>query len=157
MLPVGSQLLQQVGRRPGQQHTQCVDRLPGGGLEHRNLRFSRCDIGIGVGDVKGAGKPCIRFLACDQRRVLHRFQIILRDYYFLLITAELNIVERHFGGEADLRVADAFDGSLDIGVGRFDITALPAEQVEFPCRIEACLIEILRMARRTVMGTGVSR
>ncbi len=74
----------------------------------------------------------------------------MRDCYLLLITAELNIVERNFGGDGDLRVADAFGRSLDIGVGRFHITALPAEHVEFPCCIEARLVEILGRVRRSL-------
>ena len=71
------------------------------------------------------------------------FQIVVRDHDFLLVTAELDVVERHFCDEAYLHVSEVFESSLDIRVRRFHRTAHAAKYVDLPYRIQSSLIEIL--------------
>ena len=70
------------------------------------------------------------------------FKIVLCDHNLLLVTAELDIIKRHFGNKADLDVANILNCGLYVGSCRLDVAAYAAEQVEFPHSIQSGLIKI---------------
>ena len=76
-------------------------------------------------------------------------QIVARDLQPRLIAAQLHIVERHLGGERDLRAVQV--GLCDAGIGLrcFVRTAQAAEHVDFPGGVESGIEQ-----RAAGTGTG---
>ena len=112
------------------------------GFEPRDLRRGRRHVGVGVGHVQGAREPHGPPLPGDLGGVLLGLQVVLSDHDLLLRPAELHVIEPHFGHEADLDVAKAFHGRLDVRGSRLDIAAHPAEHVQFPDGVQTGLEEI---------------
>ncbi len=73
------QFREQGRRIHAQQDTQAVNRLPGRGLQQRDLGRRGCHLGVGVGDVQTAGESALKPLAGQGGAMLLGGQILPRN------------------------------------------------------------------------------
>src|SRR6187200_1337897 len=76
-----------------------------------------------------------------ERRLLVR-DVAARDVELKLLSAQLEIGARHFAGDEDLHILQAGFLGAELGLAGFEPAAYAAEEVEFPERIEARVIEL---------------
>src|SRR5262249_54494593 len=86
-----------------------------------------------------------------QRRALV-FHVAPRHCEARLLAAQLKIAARQLGCDRDLSIAQPRFRALDLCAPGFDVTAYPAEEIELPEGIEACIVKALgeRLAGRAV-------
>ena len=105
--------------------------------QRRHRRFDRGDAGRGTGDVLFLAKARVAaHLGQSQRLALVR-EAAIEHRQLLLDAAQLEVVQRHLGGDADAHAGER--GLEALGVGRRGGDRRPdaAEQIELPGRVEA--------------------
>ena len=105
------QILQQIGRRTGQQNAQRKNVLLDGGFQQRNGRGGRGHLRVGIGLVQRADEAGRPFLA----RHLRRMHFGLQDWSRAMAicswrAAHLDVVQRHFRRQRHLRAVVYFPG-----------------------------------------------
>ena len=76
------------------------------------------------------------------RELFLRFDILVGDGQPSLVAAQVNVIARHFAEKCDQDIAPAKFSGRHLRFGRFHRAAFAAEYVNFPCRVEAGLIDV---------------
>jgi len=69
-------------------------------------------------------------------------EILPGDKDLLLKSAQVDIVQPHFGRQRDQHLPPVLPGGLQVGLRRLDPPSCATKDVQLPGRIEACLEEI---------------
>ncbi len=65
----------------------------------------------------------------------------------------MEVITRHFGDDADSRVAQSGRTGAQVGAGRLDIAPDPAEQIQLPQAVEAALRIVEFRSLRSTPGS----
>ena len=139
------------------QHRQPMNRARHRRLERRDgaeragqlrLRARGVELGAAAGIEPRLGEI--------QRRLLVH-HVALRDVELLLEAAQLEVGARHLGRHDDLRIALGRLDGAELRVAGLDAAADAAEEVEFPERVEARVVELaVRAACRRWPGPAAN-
>jgi len=113
-------------------------------LQCRNLSADIFDLRRRVLHVQAGTYSLVGTLSRACEDILGDFQIFDSDTDLHLDAAQLNVVAGHFRETRDEGVAALFRGLIDLRIGRFDLAAYAAPQVELPGGVEADVIFIER-------------
>ena len=138
--------VQRAGRRAGQQR-DLVHGLRFLLQQHRNactqlgqLRALACRVQVG-------DQAAVRARLHQLERLGRRRNVGAREPQFALRTAQFEVVARHLGLHAELRLPQQGRRCTGIRIGGLDAAPNAAPQIDFPRRIEAGLVEVVGLAQ----------
>jgi hypothetical protein len=114
-----------------------VPGLIDAGLQRGQERFRLFGRGARLLGIERRRKPGLQPPLRDLQRLELGLEVVLGDHQARLQAAQRDVVERHFGRDRHLDVAEGCTARAERGFARLQGASIFSEDVELPARIEA--------------------